>query len=335
MSEFCMAKRDGTKRRSIVMCSGFMLVVLASLPASAQRFTTPRTPWGDPDLQGTFANDNEYATPLEKPAEFGDKTLADITPAEFEQIRKDAEAKMIANLPPGPRGPDAWWLENLDLSKRNHPWLVIDPPDGKIPALTPEAKAKTGQRQRSSFLGGPFDSPKDFNPLERCISRGIPGSMIPVMYGNVYEIVQSPEYVAITYEIIHEARLIPLDARPHVGQAIRQHMGDARGHWEGDTLVVETTNFTALTAYRNSNPETLKITERFTRTSPTRINWTATMDDPKTWTKPWTIEIPLTLDPQPVMAFECHEGNYGLRNILSGARADDARKAAAAPAKNK
>jgi len=153
------------------------------------------------------------------------------------------------------------------------------------------------------------------------------------MYGNVYEIVQSPEYVAITYEIIHEARLIPLDGRPHVGQTIRQHMGDARGHWEGETLVVETTNFSALTAYRNSNPATLKITERFTRVSPEKIDWSATMEDPKTWTKPWTIEIPLTRDPQPVMAFECHEGNYGLRNILSGARAEDAKKAAAAATK--
>jgi len=320
--------------RQGVPAVAFVLLAVAVAPsASAQSYKAPRTPWGHPDLQGTFANDNEYATPLEKPAEFGDKTLADITPTELERIRKEAEARMIANLPPGPRGPDTWWLENLDLSKRNHPWLVIDPPDGKIPALTPEGQAKVGQRQRSSFVGGPFDSPKDFNPLERCISRGIPGSMIPVMYGNVYEIVQSPEYVAITYEIIHEARLIPLDGRPHVGQTIRQHMGDARGHWEGETLVVETTNFSALTAYRNSNPATLKITERFTRVSPEKIDWSATMEDPKTWTKPWTIEIPLTRDPQPVMAFECHEGNYGLRNILSGARAEDAKKAAAAATK--
>jgi hypothetical protein len=320
------------KHLIVVAVSGLLAFTAAAPSGAAERWTAPRLPWGDPDLQGTFANDNEYATPLEKPAEFGDKTLADITPQELVNIRKTAQQRMIAALPGGDvRGPDTWWLENLDLSKRNHPWLVVDPPDGKIPALTPEAQAKAGERQRSSFVGGPFDSPRDFNPLERCISRGIPGSMIPVMYGNVYVIVQSPGYVAITYEIIHEARVIPLDGRPHVGASIRQHMGDPVGHWEGDTLVVESTNFSALTAYRGANPATLKIVERFRRVAAERIDWSATMEDPKTWTRPWTIEIPLTLDPQPAMAFECHEGNYGLRNILSGARAEDAQKAAAAP----
>jgi hypothetical protein len=151
--------------------------------------------------------------------------------------------------------------------------------------------------------------------------------MIPVMYGNVYQIAQSPGYVVITYEIVHEARVIPLGGRPHVAAAIHEHMGDARGHWEGDTLVVETTNFTTLTVYRNANPARLKITERFTRVAPDRIDWTATMDDPTTWAAPWTIAMPLTLDPQPAMAFECHEGNYGLRNILSAARAADAARA--------
>jgi hypothetical protein len=304
--------------------------LLAVLPAAAQQqWHVPRTSWGDPDLQGVFANDNEYATPLERPAEFAGKTLADITPEELTAIRKAAQQRMVAALPGGEvRGPDVWWLENLDLSKRNHPWLVVDPPDGMIPPLTPAAKATQGGRTRSSFVGGPFDSPADFNPLERCISRSIPGSMIPLMYGNVYEIVQSPGYVAITYEIIHEGRVIPLDGGSHVGSSIRMHMGDARGHWESDTLVVETTNFTALTAYRGANPDRLKVTERFTRVSPTRIDWSATMEDPTTWTRPWTIEIPLTLDPQPAMAFDCHEGNYGLRNILSGARADEAAKAA-------
>ena len=327
------ANNNDMKHRSMVLGSGLLLALAASLPAAAQRFTAPRTPWGDPDLQGTFANDNEYATPLEKPAEFGDKTLADITPAEFERIRKEAEAKMIANLPPGPRGPDTWWLENLDLTKRNQPWLVVDPADGKIPALTAEGKARVGPRVRSSFVGGPFDSPLDFNPLERCISRGLPGSMIPVMYGNVYQIAQSPGYVVITYEIVHEARVIPLNGHEHVGTAIHEHMGDARGHFEGNTLVVETTNFTTLTVYRNANPERLKITERFTPVARDRIAWTATMEDPTTWAAPWTIAMPLTLDPQPAMAFECHEGNYGLRNILSAARAADAAHAGTAQEK--
>ena len=147
--------------------------------------------------------------------------------------------------------------------------------------------------------------------------------MIPVMYGNVYEIVQVPGYVVITYEIIHETRIIPLDGRPHVGQKIRQHMGDARGHWEGNTLVVETTNFTSAAAYRGSNAATLRVTERFTRVARDTIKWTATIDDPATWTRPWTLAMTLTADAQPVMAFECHEGNYGMRNILSAARAED------------
>jgi hypothetical protein len=183
-----------------------------------------------------------------------------------------------------------------------------------------------GARVRSSFVGGPFDGPEDFNPLERCISRGLPGSMIPVMYGNVYQIAQSPGYVVITYEIVHEARVIPLDGRSHVGAAIHEHMGDARGHWDGNTLVVETTNFTMLTVYRNANPARLNITERFTPVARDRIAWTATLDDPTTWAAPWTIAMPLTLDPQPAMAFECHEGNYGLRNILSAARAAEQKR---------
>jgi hypothetical protein len=310
------------QRRAVVLIATFAV----ARAASAQSYTPPRTSWGDPDLQGVFANDNEYATPLERPAEFEGQTLADITPEQFAEIRRHAQEKMVAALAPGPRGPDSWWLENLDLTKRSQPWLIVDPPDGKIPALTAEAQRRAGGRVRSSFVGGPFDGPQDFNPLERCISRGLPGSMIPVMYGNVYQIVQSPGYVVITYEIVHEARVIPLDGRPHVGAAIHEYMGDARGHFERDTLVVETTNFTALTAYRGANPERLKITERFRRVAPDKIAWSATLDDPTTWTKPWTIAMPLTLDPQPAMAFECHEGNYGVRNILSGARAAERKR---------
>ena len=316
------------RRRLVVLCA----LAVSAGAAAQSAYSPPHTSWGDPDLQGVFANDNEYATPLERPDELAGKTLADITPEELAEIRKHATEKMIAALAPGPRGPDQWWLENLDLTKRSQPWLIVDPRDGKIPALTPEARKRAPQRVRSSFVGGPFDSPLDFNPLERCISRGLPGSMIPVMYGNVYQIVQSPGYIVITYEIVHEARVIPLDGRPHVGAAIHEHMGDARGHFERDTLVVETTNFTALTVYRNANPERLKITERFRRVAPNKIAWSATLDDPTTWTAPWTIAMPLTLDPQPAMAFECHEGNYGVRNILSGARAaEGARPPAALP----
>jgi hypothetical protein len=170
-------------------------------------------------------------------------------------------------------------------------------------------------------MGGPFNGPADLGFLERCITRSIPGSMIPVMYGNNYQIVQTPGFVVITYEIIHEARIIPLDRRPHVGPGLRMHMGDARGHWEGDTLVVETTNFTRAAAYRGADPATFRVVERFTRVAQDTIQWTATMEDPATWTRPWTIAMPLILDTQPLLPFECHEHNYGLMNILKAARA--------------
>ena len=289
--------------------------------SSTRSWVPPRTPWGDPDLQGVYANDNEYATPLERPQEFAGRTLADITAEEMAKIRQSAQQRMVDALPGGRvRGPDEWWLQNLDLSKRSQPWLVIDPPDGRIPPLTPEAQ-KRQTRARGSFAGGPFNTPEDFSLLDRCITRSIPGSMIPVMYGNVYDIIQAPGYVAITYEIVHEARLIPLDGRVHTNATLRQHMGDARGRWEGNTLVVETTNFTGVAAYRGANPAALRVTERFTPITPDVIAWTATLDDPTTWTRPWTIGMPLRRERHPSLPFDCHEGNYGLRNILSAARA--------------
>jgi hypothetical protein len=149
---------------------------------------------------------------------------------------------------------------------------------------------------------------------------------MPTIYGNSSRIVQGPGYVAIQYEMIHETRIIPVDRDPraHVGRTIRLDMGDSRGHWEDDTLVVETTNFNMRSVFRNANAETLHFTERFTRTAPNKVRWSVTVDDPKTWTKPWTFSMPLTMtNSEPIMQYECHEGNYGLRNILSAARADD------------
>ena len=298
-----------------------ILMALGVVSASAQTARPSRTPWGDPDLQGTFTNSNEYATPLERPDGFAGRRIGDITDQELAAMRRAAEKEMVAALAPGPRGPDYWWLENLDLTKRSQPWLVVDPPDGKIPPLTPEARQRSGNRVRSSFVGGPFNGPEDLGLLERCISRSVPGSMIPVMYGNNYQIVQTPGYVVITYEIIHETRIIPLDGRAHVGQAVRLYMGDARGRWEGDTLVVETTNFNGPAAYRGANAGTLRVVERFTRAAPDRIEWSATIDDPMTWTRPWTVAMPLRRDTSEVYPFECHEHNYGLINILKAARA--------------
>jgi hypothetical protein len=294
--------------------------------ATGKKWTAPRTPWGDPDLRGVFANNDEYTTPLERPDRFAGRRLEDIKGQELASVRRAQLQAVVDALPGGRvRGPDGWWVENLNVAKGGQAWLVVDPPDGKIPALTPEGqrRAQAAGRVRSSFVGGPFNGPEDFSLLDRCISRSVPGSMIPVMYGNVYQIAQTPGVVVITYEIIHEARIIPLDGRPHIGRAIHQHMGDARGHWEGDSLVVETTNFTGTAAYRGANAASLRVVERFTRAAADRIAWTATIDDPATWTTPWTLGMSLTADPQPVLAYDCHEGNYGLKNILSAARAED------------
>ena len=307
--------------RATVAC---LLVALMAPVVLAQRsaWVLARTPWGDPDLQGVFTNSNEYATPLERPAAFKGKRLDQLSPEDLADVRRVAEQQAIAGLAPGPRGPDYWWLENLVLAKRAKPWLVVDPPEGLIPPLTPEGQRRLKSNPvRSSFLGGPFNGPEDLGLLERCITRGVPGSMIPVMYGNTYQIVQTPGHVLLTYEIVHEARIIPLDGRPHVGARLRAHMGDARVRWDGDVLEVETTNFTDAAAYRGSRGDSLKVTERFRRVAADRIEWTATIDDPATWTRPWTIAMPLTRDRHPVMSFECHEHNYGLANILRAARA--------------
>jgi hypothetical protein len=213
-------------------------------------------------------------------------------------------------------------------------WLVVDPPDGKIPALTPDGRARQAARAeaRKRSGRGPADSYTDRSLYDRCISRGVPGSMMPAIYGNSYDIVQSPGFVVIRYEMVHEARVIPLDGSPHLPTGMRSYMGDARGHWEGDTLVVETTNIRDEIAYRGSNAATLKLVERFTRVAPDKVRWAVTIDDPSTWTRPWTFAMPLTQDNnEQLVPYECHEGNYAMTNILSAARAEE--RAAAEDAK--
>jgi len=308
------------------MLQSCISAILGAVLVLAAPWTPPRTSWGDPDLQGTYDNNNEYATPLERPAEFDGKRASDLTPSEIAEIRRQATARMLAALPGGSvRGPDDWWLQNLDLTKRSRPWSVVDPPDGKIPALTPAGAQRASGRVRSSFVGGPFDGPEDLNFLERCITKGVPGAMIPSMYSNNYQIVQAPGVVAIRYELLHEMRVIPLDGRPHVGAKIREHLGDSRGHFEGATLVVETTNLKQASAYRNADVSTLKVVERFRLKSPDVLEWSATLDDPNTWTRPWTLAMDLARDRGGLLFYECHEYNYGLQNILRGARAEDAR----------
>jgi hypothetical protein len=203
---------------------------------------------------------------------------------------------------------------------------VVDPPDGKIPPTTAEAKARASARAQARKGRGEADSYEDRSLYDRCITRGLPGSMMPAIYGNSYEIVQGPGFVAIQYEMVNELRVIPLDGRPHLSAAIRNYMGDARGHFEGDTLVVETTNFTDKVPYRGSS-QNLKLIERFTPKSPGIVEWSVTFDDAATWTRPWTFAMNLTKTSERPFEYACHEGNYAMRNILSIAREED--KAAA------
>jgi hypothetical protein len=299
----------------------------SAAPASATRkWTPPKTVWGDPDLQGTYTNLYENGTPLERPENFEGRRLEDITKEELLEIKRAARKRTVENFSGPLHALEDWWQPDLDLTKGSQAWLVVDPPNGKVPPMTVEATERIAARAaaRKASGRGPSDSYEDRSLYDRCITRGLPGSMMPAIYGNTYQIVQGPGYVSIIYEMIHEIRVIPLDGKPHVSSKVRSYMGDARGRWEGDTLVVETTNFREEAIYRNANPATLKLIERFTRIAPDKIKWSVTVNDPLTWTQPWTFTMPLTKeDGGPVLEYSCHEGNHGLRNILSGARAEE------------
>jgi hypothetical protein len=219
------------------------------------------------------------------------------------------------------------WFENY-FAVNSRAWLVTDDTDGKVPPVTDEARKRqqAAQAARRAAGRGPADSWEDRSLYDRCITRGVPGSMMPAIYGNSYQIQQGPGVVTITYEMVHDTRVIPLDNRPHLPSTIRQYLGDARGHWEGTTLVVETTNFNDKVAYRNSTDQ-LVMTERFTPLGPDTLEWSVTFNDPQTWAKPWTFAMNLTHDEsQPPYEYACHEGNYGLRNVLSAARAEEREK---------
>ena len=296
----------------------------AQAARGARTWTPRRTPWGDPDLQGVYTNNDESGIPLERPDQFEGKKLEDISESELEQLRAQREDQRVAvapNLGGIPGTNPVHWFENFG-AKNSRAWLLVDPADGRVPPLTAEAQRRPQVRGGSSFGGGPFNSTDDFSLYDRCITRGIPGSMMPAIYGNAYEIVQGQGFVAIRYEMIHEARVIPVDGRAHVGKDMKLDMGDARGRWEGDTLVVETTNFRQRSAYRNANAQGYRLIERFKPVSPDLVEWSVTINDPTTWTRPWTFAMNLTkggADKQP-FEYACHEGNYGMQNMLNAAR---------------
>jgi hypothetical protein len=315
-----------------VAVSSFVVAAVAQTDkAATSAWQTPRTSWGDPALAGIYSNDDETGTPMERPDEFEGLTLATITPEKIAEIVAERDRRFKAQVD------SEGWRRSIsppphlifDTFDRNNarPWLITDPENGKIPARTEEANARprSGGVSTNQNSRGPFNSYTDMGLYDRCITRGIPNSMMPAGYGSRYEIVQAPDTVAIRYEMIHEARVIPLDRRPHVASSLKQYLGDARGYWDGDTLVVETTNFRAETAPQRAS-ENVKMIERFKRTSADTVEWTVTFEDATTWERPWTYSMPLKQvdHTQRIYEYACHEGNLAMRNILSGARAAEA-----------
>jgi len=341
------------------VASASAMLAISSLTVAAQTavsttttYQAPRTVDGQPDLQGVWANND--ATPLERPKEVEGR--ATLTDAEVAALKARA-AKLFNGEGDAAFGDDVFinalrdakdfksydkqvgnynnfWIVDRPIDNRTS--LISDPPDGRIPALTPEAK-----KQLDAFLAKNKDvsegvagnnsqaeGPEDFGLGHRCISFGSP--RLGAGYNSYYQIVQSKDWVAIYSEMIHDVRLIPLDNRPHLENDVRQLLGDSRGHFEGDTLVVETTNFSGLGRFRNLPQTNMKVTERFTRIGPETVKWSVTINDPTVYTKPWTADIMLRHSDGQIYEYACHEGNEGMPGALSGIRAQE--KAAATSA---
>ncbi|HTG90044.1 MAG TPA: hypothetical protein VL914_07605 [Vicinamibacterales bacterium] len=312
------------RRPSNVLAAALALAALASASVASQSRnvetrTAARTPWGDPDLQGVWSI--ATITPFERPRALADKQV--LTAEEAEEIERTNLATNNQDRRDG-AGTDAdlarayndfWWDRGTKVVSTRQTSLVVDPPDGRVPALTAE-----GQKRATERAARGYDSWEDRSLWERCITRGLP--MIPGPYNNNYQILQTPGYVVILHEMIHDARIIPLDTQPHIGKNIRQWFGDSRGKWEGDTLVVDTTNFADKASYRGST-DGLHLIERFTRINAETVRYEFTIDDPTTFTKRWTTSIPMQHTDEQIYEYACHEGNYGMVNLLSGARAQE------------
>jgi hypothetical protein len=326
---------------------------LAALTAAAQKpaskaWTQPHTPWGDPDLQGIWTGTEMIGVPLARPATFGERgTLTEQEFAQREERRKaeaafDSEEFVTASVRCDPKkgglgntpdqcrdgvsiGPPLYWQDRGKPNKQAS--LVVDPQDGRIPPLTPDAQKLVAARAELRKKHGTADSWEDRSLWERCITRGAIG-FLPTGYNNGNQIIQTPGQVVLRIEMIHENRIIPLDGRPHVGAGVRTYNGDGRGHWEGNTLVVETTNFTDKTLIGQTPvSDALKLTERFTLADANTLNYEATVNDPKTWTSPWKVAFPLKHEAgYQVFEYACHEANYFMYDVLTGARAEEKKK---------
>jgi hypothetical protein len=310
----------------------FAVAPLAQVPLAGQ--AQPRAAKASPlpgafdsrrDLQGIWTN--ATLTPLERPSELAGKeffTEEEAVLYEQQARRRNnadrRDSNSAADLAVGYN--DVWWERGTKVASTRRTSLIVDPKDGRIPPLTPEAQKKAAAREGARSQH-PADGPEDRSLADRCIVRGTAGPpMLPAGYNNNYQIVQSPEHVVILIEMIHDARIIPLDGRPQLGTRIRQWTGDSRGRWEGNTLVVETGNFTDKTNFRGSG-EALRVTERFTRVDRDTLMYQFTVDDPQSFTRPWSGEIPMKKVEGPIFEYACHEGNLAMENILSIARAEE------------
>ena len=320
----------------------FATLALAAAPVAGQGPTNgssgaPRTAWGDPDLQGIWSSSG--ATPMERPAEFQGRER--LTDEELARLRGEIDARDEQLLQAEARRTAAggnvgaynnFWMERG--ARTNRTSMIIDPPDGRYPPLTPDGQYARDNRPRGD------DTWEDRHIWERCLTRGgMPNAMFPRSYNNNMQVFQAPGVVAMLLEQVHELRVVPLDGRPHISTNIGQWNGDSRGHWEGDTLVVETTNleprvsalqpWSAFSSYDGSG-EGMRLVERFTRVAPGTLEYEVEVHDPQMYTRPWTVAYPFSLSPDVMYEYACHEGNIGMEGILSGGRAEDAEEAAAA-----
>ena len=338
-----MTDRSLTRTR-IVVAAGLLALLapgqaLAQTAAdksrpAARSFVPPKTAWGEPDLQGLYSN--KTITPLERPAQFAGQ--AELTDAEIADLESRAATRSVDNgRAKGTEGDvssaynEFWWDRGKKVTTKRSS-LIIDPPDGRVPALTADAQRRAAEEYKQPIYRGGgangrgADWTTDRSLFERCITRGLPGAMSPSAYNNTYRIVQSPGYVAVQIEMLGGTRIIPTGGGQHVGPKLREYMGDSRGHWEGSTLVVETTNFSNRTLYRGSS-ENMKLVERFTVVEPNVLDYEFTVVDGTTFVRPWTASIPYIRTTDQLFEYACHEGNYGMDGILRGARVEEAKAA--------
>ena len=330
----------------LALASAFLVVAVAAA-ADAQTARSARdvarTPWGDPDLQGVW--DYWTFTPLERPKEYADKPV--LSDTEHAELLRRLRGQAAATDARGPSSGDTGaysqeaWTDRSRGTALKQTSLIVDPPDGKIPPMTREAlqsteahKAAGGHPVRMRTDGVGFDHPEDRGLSERCLvgfSTGPPFQ--PGGYNNIVQVVQTPGYVMLLLEMNHDARIVPMDGRPHLPPHIKTWLGDSRGHWEGNTLVIESTNFTPKVASFSAriggsgteygSAENLRLTERFTRVDASTLQYEFTVNDPSTFTRPFTGRFPMNLSAGSVYEYACHEGNYGLQNILRGSRAEE------------